>query len=98
MRRFIVAVTADADLRGFVQREPALALRVLMDPEGPVAQALRVGLAAASEKDADLTDIEDETYAVTVQVATSLVWANVAGGLEPQVDSIIDVLRKVLQP
>lgn len=102
VRRFIAAVSADLDLRGFVQREPSLALRVLMDPEGTVARTLQAGLGSALAQDAAGTDrgaeVGDEILAVTIQVATSLVWANVAGSLEPRADSITDVLRKVLRP
>ncbi|MFD7847672.1 QsdR family transcriptional regulator [Nocardia sp. NPDC059764] len=94
--RFIRATTAYAPLARFVEREPNLALRVLLDPAGLVVTALTSGLAAAITAAAPELEVPPPTYGVLSVAATAVVWANVAGGREPDIDSTVAIMRTVL--
>lgn len=93
--RFIRGVVDDAALSSFVTREPSLALRVLLDPEGLVARSLSEGVTAAVLADSG-RHLTEEDADVLMHLATAQVWASVAGGLEPRVEAIVRVLRKLL--
>ncbi len=97
-RRFMVTVVDHAGLRGFVNREPNLALRVLMDPEGLVGRALAAGIGDAVGEDTGVDLAHTDVFAVLGHLATALVWGNVAAGLDPQVESIVRVMRDVIVP
>lgn len=97
MEQFMTAVLAHEGLRVFVSREPNLALRVLMDPAGLVGRALARGVADAAREDT-AGDIADADVATLTHMATALIWGNVAAGLDPQVPSIVRIVRAVLEP
>lgn len=94
--RFIRATTGYAPLARFVEREPNLALRVLLDPQGLVVTALTGGLATAITAAAPDLEVPPPTYGVLSLAATAVVWANVAGGRAPDIDSTVAIMRTVL--
>ena len=103
MRRFMDATAHYPALRDFAQREPALALRVLMRPDGLVADALRDGVRTALEHDvpevtARLDDrTVDDVVDILVQLGTALEWAPVIIGDEPPLDRAIRLAGALLE-
>ncbi len=97
IRRFMdVTVTAEP-VRAFVEREPQLALRVLLGEGGVVRRTLRQTLAeviAESRSPQGAKALEDEID-ILVEVGVSLVWATYAIGDRPQVDHAIHVMRLI---
>jgi AcrR family transcriptional regulator len=97
IRRFLEHAVDSAPLTNFTEREPALALRVLLDRDGQVARhtgdAIRRLL-----KDADPTlELPAETVRAISMVATTLVWAYIATGQEPDIDGAITLTRTLLE-
>jgi hypothetical protein len=87
-----------APLRGFAEREPQFALRILLDPQGPVADELRAGFARAlSDHAPDPEAIDDDTIDIMVQLATALEWAPISVGEEPAIDRAVELMRSLLQ-
>lgn len=97
MRRFIDLTAEFPPLREFSRREPGLALRILLDPDGEVARRLREGLAAALARDAPDLVVPPETIDVIIRVGTALEWANVAAGFEPHTEGVVRVARAMLR-
>ena len=97
-RRLMDATVNFAPVRTFVEREPQLALRLLIGQKGAVhgaiARALREVLSEA-RSDGDATALE-ANIDVVVWVATALQWATLAGGEEPQSERAVDVVRALL--
>jgi AcrR family transcriptional regulator len=97
-RRLMNATVDFPPLRKFVDREPQLALRLLIGQNGAIhtviAQALLgvIGETRSSEEAAALVDNVD----VVVWVATTLQWATLAGGEEPQTERAVEVMRALL--
>ncbi|MFC8384693.1 QsdR family transcriptional regulator [Nocardia sp. NPDC057272] len=83
-------------LTAFARREPNLALRVLLDPDGLVNSALQANLFRATSSAAPHLAIPPETFGVLAMTATALVWANVAAGREPDITATIGIMRTVL--
>lgn len=96
-RRFMANTAADPGLVALVEKEPAMALRVLMNPEGQVptqmARSLEIGVRTALPEAAEL---DPAVFTTLARAATALVWANVAAGHEPQVETAVTVMRAVL--
>lgn len=97
LRRFLEVAAGYEPLTNFTQREPTLAMRVLMDPAGPVTehanQALRRLLA---EIDPDV-EISDQIGNGIGLVARTLVWANIATGQEPDIEGAVNLASTLLQ-
>ena len=95
VRLFLRDSTAYAPLRDFAQREPNLALRVLLNEDGEVNHAIRWALALEVTAYTAL-EVPDETFAVLALTATALVWASVAAGREPAIEATVTIMRTVL--
>lgn len=95
-RRFMQACVDFEPLATFAQREPNLALRVLLDPDGLVTKALARNLSRETAETAPVIDVPEETFGVLALAATALLWAHVAASREPNVDATIDIMRAVL--
>jgi AcrR family transcriptional regulator len=96
LRRFL-EFGADLDpLTEFTQREPALAMRVLTDREGPVTleteKTIRDLLASLEPE----VEVPDEIVRAIGLVARTLVWANIASGQAPDIDSPVELARTLL--
>src|SRR5262249_26514636 len=96
LRRHLEHAAASEPLTTFAEREPALALRLLLDRDGSVVEhtggAVRRLLATAHPG----YEAPDETVRVIVAVSVSLVWGNIATGQAPDIDDVISVARTVL--
>ena len=86
--RLFMEVTANFEpVRHFTEREPQVALRVLLASDGPVAARIRAGFQRAVETyDPDASKVSDELIDIAVQAGTALEWAPVAIGGEPEID------------
>jgi AcrR family transcriptional regulator len=84
-RRFMELTAGFPPLRRLVEREPQLALRVLLAPDGIVAQRIRAGFTRAMERDLpEGATVDPELIDIAVQAGTALEWAPIAIGAEPQ--------------
>ncbi|MFD3705394.1 QsdR family transcriptional regulator [Nocardia sp. NPDC058658] len=94
--RFMHGCIAYEPLTSFARREPNLAQRVLLDPDGLVNTARRTSLLHATASAAPHLEVPPETFGVLGMTATALVWANVAADREPDITATIDIMRTVL--
>jgi hypothetical protein len=97
MRRYLEYAADAAALTEFTEREPALALRVLMDRRGRVAEqsnnAIRQLLAEADPA----LDLPANVVEAIALAATALVWAYIATGQEPDIDGAINLTGTLLE-
>jgi AcrR family transcriptional regulator len=97
-RRLMNATVDFQPLRSFIDREPQLALRLLIGQHGAIHTVIAEALLAVIDE----TRSPDETASlagnvdVVVWVATSLQWATLAGGEEPQTERAVEVMRALL--
>ncbi|MEU8901169.1 QsdR family transcriptional regulator [Nocardia sp. NPDC048505] len=94
--RFMHGCIEYEPLTQFAEREPNLALRVLLNPDGLVTKALQASLARETASAAPAITAPAETFGVLAMTATALVWANVAAGREPDIEATIGIMRTVL--
>ena len=86
-RRFMELTAGFPPLREFAQREPQLALRVLLAPEGAVAARIRAGFEGALKENLPAgEEVSPELIDIAVQVGTALEWAPIAIGAEPEIE------------
>lgn len=92
----VSATSAAPPLRGFVQREPELALRLLLG-DGAVRRRVVEGLQALVEEafPDEIDELAGYSEAV-VDVALAMEWATLAGGHEPSPDRIAQITRALL--
>jgi hypothetical protein len=85
-------------LRQFAEREPHLALRVLLASDGVVAERLRAGFRAALDASlpADM-HVDPELIDIAVQAGTALQWAPIAIGGEPEIDRASRLIRSLFE-
>jgi AcrR family transcriptional regulator len=83
-RRFMEVTANYPPLRQFAEREPQLALRVLLTRDGLVAGRIRAGFHRALKDNG--VDIDPELVDIAVQAGTALEWAPIAIGGEPELD------------
>ncbi|MFI6432393.1 QsdR family transcriptional regulator [Rhodococcus oryzae] len=95
-RRFMEGCIEYRPLTQFAQREPNLALRVLLDPDGLVTRALQRSLANETASAAPENTAPTETFGVLALTATALVWANVAADRRPDIEATVGIMRTVL--
>ena len=96
-RTLIGATSGFPPLRGFVAREPELALQLLLGDHGAVRRRAEAGVRALID---DLYPDEAEQLAgfteVLVQVALTLEWATIVAGDEPDAERIAQIARALL--
>ena len=92
----VSATSGSKPLRGFVEREPELALRLLLG-DGAVRQRALAGVRALIDEVVpdEAQDLVGFTEAV-VDVALALEWATIAAGHEPSADRIAQITRALL--
>ena len=99
MHRFMETSLAYTPLRTLVEREPELALRVMIAPNAGVSVAIRRRLAYeiggiwpewTETKTEDLAD-------VIVQIGMAYQWGNVAVNAEPDVDRALKAVRMLVE-
>ncbi|MEV6274052.1 QsdR family transcriptional regulator [Nocardia sp. NPDC051832] len=95
-RLFMLDCVRHEPLTHFARREPNLALRVLLDPDGLVTAALQSALAHEVATAAPDLDVPAESFRVLAMTATAVVWANVAADRTPDIEAAISIMRTVL--
>lgn len=85
-RRFMEVTAVFPPLRTFAEREPQLALRVLLRNDGLVQDRIRAGFRRAFATHAPQLGLDPELVDIAVQAGTALEWAPIAIGGEPELD------------
>ena len=94
-RRFMELTANYPPLREFVEREPNLALRVLLAPDGPVAARIRAGFRRAFEDNG--VEADPELIEIAVEAGTALEWAPIAIGGEPAIGRASILIRGLFE-
>lgn len=99
VRKFMVYTSEFGPLREFVQREPELALRILLRENSPVTAAIRDGIAQAVAEHAPDLDghLRPELLDAVAEACTALEWTPVIIGQHPDVDRILALATTLLQ-
>ena len=100
MERFMRLTAHYEPMRTFAQREPALALRVVMSRERTPAQHVseqltRIVLECTG---APLTDELRDAIELASAVASAFQWANVAAGLGAEIERGALAMRRLIEP
>lgn len=97
---FMTLTSTWPPLREFAQREPQLALRILLRSEGPVSAHIRRGIEAALRSHVPEFEIEanHDLLDTIVQIGTALEWAPIAIGEEPALERAVRLIRGLLEP
>lgn len=96
LRRFLELGASSEPLTEFTQREPALAMRVLTDRDGPVTRETDGTIRSVlSEVEPDVQVPEEIVRAIGL-VARTLVWANIASGSGPDIDGAVELADTLL--
>jgi AcrR family transcriptional regulator len=97
-RRLMYVTVTLEPVRAFVEREPQLALRLMLGEKGAIRDTLREALAevVAETRPPAAAVALDEELDVLVEVAVALEWATFAIGDEPQIDHAIHIMRLIL--
>ncbi len=97
LRRFLTFAAGSEPLTSFTQREPAMAIRILMDPSGPATvhgnRALDRLLAGINPE----VEVSDKIANSIGLLARTLVWANIATGREPDIDGAVELAGLLLE-
>lgn len=97
-RRFMELTSNFAPLRQFAEREPQAALRILLSPNGKVAERIRAGALRALQSSTDDADtINPELIEIAVQVGTALEWTPIAIGQKPEIERATRLIRSLFQ-
>jgi AcrR family transcriptional regulator len=98
IRRFMTLTAGFAPLREFAQREPTLALRILVSPRSPVQDRIRAGVTAALERSLppEQLPIPPDVIDVLVQVGAGLQWTPIVIGDPPDIERALELGRAVL--
>ena len=96
IRRYLEHAAASPPLIAFTEREPALALRVLLDRDGQVARHSADQIRRRLRECDPTVELSDETVRAIVLVAIGLVWAYIATGQEPDVDGAVALTRTLV--
>lgn len=96
VRVYLEATTKYEPLRSLAEREPHLALHVVMNPDGVFARNTREGLRAQIQRDLPDVDVPDEVIDVINSTNLALVWAAIAGGYDPQIHKAVEIVRTVI--
>ena len=97
LRRYLEHAAGSAALTSFTEREPALALRVLMDRDGQVAQHSHDAIQRLLKEDDPALDLSADTVRAITLVSITLVWAYIATGQEPDIDGAMTLTRTLLE-
>lgn len=95
MRRTSVSVP----LREFAKREPQLALKIFLQADGPVPNALRDGILRSIRRhvpDFD-RDANQELLDTCIQIGTALEYAPIVIGEEPSIDRAMRLIRELFK-
>lgn len=96
IRRFMTVTSSFPPLIEFAQREPEVALRVLLAQHSEVTQQLRLFFRTALDENLAGPRADDELVEVITQLATALEWSPIIVGEPPAIDRAIRLMRSVL--
>jgi AcrR family transcriptional regulator len=99
IRRFMTVTSGFEPLRDFAKREPTVALRILVSPQGLVQDRIRAGVTAALERNLPATQlpIPPDVIDVLVQVGAGLQWIPIVVGDPPDIERALQLGRTVLE-
>jgi AcrR family transcriptional regulator len=97
-RRLMDATVHSHPLRSFVEREPQLALRLLIGQRGAVHESIVQALSevVAETYAPELAEALRHNIDVVVRVGTALQWGTLAIGEEPHTEEAVEILRALL--
>lgn len=96
VRRFLEYASNSPPLTEFTEREPALALRVLLDRGGHVAERTSIAIRRVLQESAPALEPSEETIEAIGMASVILVWAYIATGREPDIDGAISLTSTLL--
>lgn len=97
-RRIMNATARFQPLRTFVEREPQLALRLLIGESGAIHRSIASALLdvlAETHTPEQTAALEGQVHAI-VRMATALQWSTLAIGAEPETELAVGIIRAVL--
>ena len=97
LRRFLILAAGTGPLTDFTRREPALAIRILMDPSGPATLHANRQLKRLLAEIDPSREISEKVANSIGLLARTLVWANIATGREPDVDGAVELAAMLLE-
>lgn len=97
IRRYMTITSQQPGMVAFVEREPDVALRILMTPGTVAAEVVNAGLRRTVARFLPEADVSDQTLAVINQVGTVLAWANIAAGRAPAIEQATSTIRTILE-
>jgi AcrR family transcriptional regulator len=97
LRRYLEHAAGSAALTTFTEREPALALRVLLERDGQVAHHSGAAIQRVLSESDPTVQLPEETVRAIALVAISLVWAYIATGQEPDIDGAITLTGTLVE-
>ena len=97
---FMTLTSTWPPLRNFAQREPQLALRILLRSEGPVSAHIGGGIEAVLRQHVPKFDVEANRDLLDsiVQIGTALEWAPFTIGEAPSIERAVRLIRALLEP
>jgi AcrR family transcriptional regulator len=98
LRRLMNATVSSHPLRGFVEREPQLALRLLSSERGAVHERIAQALAdvVAKSYSPERAKVLRHNIDVVVRLGAALQWGTITIGEEPKTDEAVEILRNQL--
>jgi AcrR family transcriptional regulator len=97
IRRYLEHAAGSPPLTAFTEREPALALRVLLDRDGQVARHSAEQVRRLLREADPTVELPDETVRAIVLVAIGLVWAYIATRQEPDIDGAVTLTGTLVE-
>ena len=99
IRTFMVLTARFAPTRALAQREPAVALKLLLSRAGPLAAMMDDGMTRVVQDatGAPMTDRLRAAIETATEVSTAMVFGSIIGGLEPDIDRTTQVVRDILE-
>lgn len=96
LRRFLEFAADSEPLSAFAEREPALALRLLLDREGRVIERSQLSLRRLLSEMVPALEVPDKIIEAIEMSAVALVWANIATGRDPDIDGAVSLADTLL--
>jgi AcrR family transcriptional regulator len=96
VRRFLEYAAAFPPLSGFAEREPALALRLLLDRDGLVVERSQGAVREVLDRCEPGLEVPDRFIEAIDLTSVGLVWANIAIGRPPDIDGAVDLTETLL--
>lgn len=98
LRRFMTYTSDFLPLRDFVQREPELALRILLRENSPVSRVIRDGVShAVAEHAPEIhAQVSREVLEAVAEACTALEWTPVIIGQTPNIERALALAKTIL--